>query len=278
MKYDPEVPLRFYEALGEKEWERLSSTPLGELLYHVHMDVFRSQLKQNHDVLEVGAGCGFLTKELVSMCKSMVTSDLSPKQLVINREKMAELGLVERIRDFMILDVTDLQALSADRFDAVVCVGGVLNYAMDREKSAIQEMLRVTKRSGILILGVNSVVGVMLRCMPGIVSEKGKFGIEAMRWLLDTGIQDPIHYPVENRHFVHMMKESDLDELFVDQNVRILEKRSAGLFALAEDEALEEARKDDELWPLIVQKELEWSKLPGTLDCGANLIYVVQKL
>ncbi len=278
MHYDPDVPLRFYEALGEKELKRLSSTPLGELLYHVHMDVLRSHIEPKHEVLELAAGSGFFTKELVKMCRSLVTSDLSPKQLAINRESMAELGLEKQIRDYMLLDITDLGRLTSDQFDIVVCTGGALNYAMDCEERALREMLRVTKPSGVLVLGVNSVVGVMLRCMPGIVSEKGKFGIDATRWLLDTGIQDPVHYPVENRHFVHMLKACDLDKLFQRENVRILEKRAAGLFALAESEALKGARNDDELWPLILEKELAWSKLPGTLDCGANIIYVARKL
>ncbi len=41
--------------------------------------------------------------------------------------------------------------------------------------------------------------------------------------------------------------------------------------------ALENARKDEEYWELVVEKEIQFTKLQGTLDCGMNMIYVVQK-
>ena len=91
------------------------------------------------------------------------------------------------------------------------------------------------------------------------------------------GIQDTEHYPVENKNFLHMMKSSDLDSLFENQNGQIIEKRTAGVFSLAGEEALNQAKADQELWDLILNKEIEFSKDPAYLNCGANLIYVVKK-
>jgi hypothetical protein len=95
---------------------------------------------------------------------------------------------------------------------------------------------------------------------------------------MDRGIQDAEHYPVENGNYLHMMKSSDLDALFASQNVQIIEKRAAGIFSLAGEDALIQARADKELWNLILAKELEFSKDPAYLACGANLIYVARKL
>jgi len=277
MKYDPRVPLEFYERLAEGEWTRLTANRMGQLLFHNHLDVLRTYVGATDSVLELGAGAGRFTKELVSLCGSLVTSDLSPIQIEINRQKMEELGLSGKVGAFQILDITDLGRVSGAPFDAVVCTGGALNYAHDREKKAVQEMVRVTKPGGLIILGVMSLIGTVLRYGNVLKAEKERFGIGAMRWVLDTGIQDPHKYPVEDKNYVHMMKSQEVDELFHDEPVEIVERRAAGLLALAGEEALDDAAEDEELWRLLLEKELEYSKNPAVLDCGMNLLYVLRR-
>ena len=75
-----------------------------------------------------------------------------------------------------------------------------------------------------------------------------------------------------------MMKSSDLDTLFEGQNVQIIEKRAAGIFSLAGDDALNRARADKELCALILSNEVEFSKDLTYLGCGANIIYVARKI
>lgn len=122
-----------------------------------------------------------------------------------------------------------------------------------------------------------SFIGASLYYLDGIRFEKEQFGLEATKWLFDTGIQDEEHYPVPSKHYVHMMRSSQLDELFGLFPVNVIERSSAGLFSQAGDIALENARKDVEYWELLVEKEIQFTKLQGTLDCGMNIIYVVQK-
>jgi len=162
-------------------------------------------------------------------------------------------------------------------FDCVVCIGGVINYLLDKEKDGVKELLRVLKPGGILIVGAMSLIGSVLYYLEGVRYEKGLFGIDATRWILDTGIQDEEHYPVPSKHYVHMMKSSDMDALFADFPVTVLERSSAGLFTQAGDTAIENARQDKEFWQLLIEKEIAYTKLPGTLDCGMNIIYVLEK-
>lgn len=276
--YDANVPRKYYDSFGEKEWTRLSRDCPGELLYHVHMDVFRCYVHQEASVLELGAGAGIFSKELVTIAGRLTVSDISEQQLAINRLKMRELGFEDRIEDFRILDITDLQGVNAASYDVVTCVGGALNYTFDKEQTAITEMLRVTKPGGIVIVGSVALFNSLMRYLSAIAEEKKQFGIDATRWLMERGIQDAEHYPVENKNFLHMMKSSDLDALFESQNVQIVEKRAAGIFSLAGDDALAQAKADPELWALVLHKEIEFSKDPAYLDCGANIIYVVRKL
>lgn len=275
--YDSNVPRNYYDSFGEKEWTRLSRDCPGELLFHVHMDVFRCYVHEDTAVLELGAGAGIFSKELVTLAGQLIISDISEEQLAINKSKMTELGFENRIEDFLILDITDLEGVNNNHYDVVICVGGALNYTFDKEQVAISEMLRVTKPGGMVIVGSVALFNSLMRYLSAIVEEKKQFGIDATKWLMDRGIQDAEHYPVENKNFLHMMKSSDLDSLFENQNVQIIEKRAAGVFSLAGEEALNQAKADPELWDALLNKEIEFSKDPAYLNCGANLIYVVKK-
>lgn len=275
--YDSSVPRQYYDSFGEKEWTRLSRDTAGQLLYHVHMDVFRRYIQEHDSVLELGAGAGMFSKELARLAGRVVVSDISEEQITINRSKMRELGLEDRFQDFMILDITDLEPIASDQYDVVTCVGGALNYTFDKEQAAIGEMLRVTKPGGILIVGAVALFNSLMRYLSAIADEKQQFGIESTKWLMERGIQDAEHYPVENKNFLHMLKSSDLDVLFEGQNAQIVERRAASIFSLAGEEALDQAKLDPELWNLILAKEIEFSKDPAYLNCGANIIYVVKK-
>jgi ubiquinone/menaquinone biosynthesis C-methylase UbiE len=278
MKYNPEIPRARYDGYGDREWERLEKDRLGELLYHVHIDILKRYISDSDNVIELGAGAGRFTKDIVNMSKSLITSDLSPVQIEINKRKMKELGFIDKVKNFMILDITNLEGIADNTYDVAVCIGGPINYLFDKEENAINEMLRILKSHGKLILGSMSLIGALMYYLDGVACEKGMFGIDATEWLFTTGIQDEEHYPVENNHYVHMMTSKELDALFEGKQVKIVEKSSAGLFMHSQEETLCKAKQDKEFWELLIRKEIEFTKLPGTLDCGMNIIYVIEKL
>ncbi|MCK6073257.1 class I SAM-dependent methyltransferase [Paenibacillus silvae] len=278
MSYNPEIPRNRYDNYGDREWTRLEKDGHGELLYQVHFDILKRYVKPTDRVLEIGAGSGRYTKDLAIMCSELTVADLSSHQIEFNKAKMRDLSLSDRIKAYHVLDVLDMGIFEDSSFDCVVCIGGVINYLLDKENDGIQEMLRVLKPNGILIVGAMSFIGASLYYLEGIRYEKDQFGMEATKWLMHTGVQDEEHYPVPSKHFIHMMRSTELDALFASFSVRVQERSSAGLYTQAGDSALDHARNDPEFWKLIVEKEIEFTKLPGTLDAGMNLIYVVQKL
>lgn len=278
MSYNPTIPRDKYNNYGDREWTRLEKDGHGELLYRVHLDILSRYVKESDKVLEIGAGSGRYTKDIVQFCSSLIVADISEHQIEFNKSKMKELSLSSRIESFHVLDVLNMRILPDSSFDCIVCIGGVINYLLDKEKDGIAEMLRVLKPGGTIIVGAMSFIGASLYYLDGIRNEKKQFGIDATRWIFDTGIQDEEHYPVPSKHYVHIMRSDQMDELFNQFPVKILERSSAGLYTQSGDEALENARKDKEYWELIVEKEIQFTKLPGTLDCGMNIIYVIQKI
>jgi len=277
MSYNPEIPRNRYDNYGDREWTRLERDGHGQLLYHVHLDILKRYIKKDYRVLEAGAGSGRFTKDLVNMCIELTVTDISSHQIEFNKSKMKELSLFDKVKAFHVLDILEMGIFEDASFDCVVCIGGVINYLLDKEKDGVKELLRVLKPGGILIVGAMSLIGSVLYYLEGVRYEKGLFGIDATRWILDTGIQDEEHYPVPSKHYVHMMKSSDMDALFADFPVTVLERSSAGLFTQAGDTAIENARQDKEFWQLLIEKEIAYTKLPGTLDCGMNIIYVLEK-
>lgn len=277
MTYNPDIPRDRYDNYGDREWTRLEKDANGELLYYVHLDILDRYIAQNYKVLEIGAGSGRYTKDIVMMCDELTVADISEHQLEFNKAKMKEFALFNKIKRFCVLDVLEMGVFDDSSFDCIVCIGGVINYLLDKEKDGVAEMLRVLKPGGILIVGAMSFIGASLYYLDGIRCEKEQFGIDATEWIFNTGIQDGEHYPVPSKHYVHMMRSSEMDALFENFPVTIKERSSAGLYTQAGDAAIENSRQDKELWELIVKKEIAFTKIQGTLDCGMNIIYVLEK-
>ena len=276
MGYDPAFPRAHYDHVADKEWTRLTRSRRGELNFLVHMDVLRRHITADMDVLEIGAGAGIYTKELVHIARRLVVSDLSEVQLALNRDHMRELGVLDRVDEYRVLDLVDLSALEAESFDAVVCVGGPLSYLLDKESAGVRQVLRVVRAGGVVVLGVMSLINTLVLFMHMLPAEKEANGIDNLRWMLETGLQDREHSD-QTEHYCHMMTSADVDALLADEEVDIVEKRAAGVLGMAGEDALNAVRSDDELWTLVVERELAWSKLPGTLDLGDNIVYVIRK-
>ena len=276
MRYNPAFPRTHYDRLADNEWTRLTRNRRGELNFLVHMDVLQRHITADMDVLEIGAGAGIYTKELVHMVRRLVVSDLSEVQLAVNQDHMRDLGVLDLVDECQILDLVDLSALAAGSFDAAVCVGGPLSYLLDKESVGLQQILRVVRPGGIVVLGVMSLINTLVLFTGVVRAEKEKIGIDNMRWLLETGFQDREHHPA-TEHYRHMMTSADVDALLAAEEVVVVVKRAAGVLGIAGEDALNAVREDDELWALIVERELAWSKLPGTLDLGDDIVYVIRK-
>ena len=277
MSYNPEIPRNRYDKYDDREWLRLEKDGHGELLYRVHLEILERYVNPNDMVLEIGAGSGRYTKDLVNMCRELTVADISSHQIEFNKSKMKELSLFQKIKAFHVLDMLDMSIFNDSTFDCIICIGGVINYLLDRENDGIAEMLRVLNPGGILIVGAMSFIGASLYYLDGIRNEKEQFGLDGIEWIFNTGIQDEEHYPVVSKHYVHMMRSTEMDSLFAQFPVEVKERSSAGLYSQAGDIALENARNDTALWKFLIEKEIQFTKIPGTLDCGMNIIYVVQK-
>lgn len=97
MSYNPETPRNRYNNYGDREWTRLEKDGHGELLYRVHLEILQRYISPADKILEIGAGSGRYTKDLVSMCEALTVADISSHQIEFNKAKMKELSLFQKV-------------------------------------------------------------------------------------------------------------------------------------------------------------------------------------
>lgn len=110
------------------------------------------------DVLEVGAGCGAITRYLGEVARSVTAVEGSPRRAAIARERCRDLAGVEVYCD-------NIQSFEAQRkFDTVTCIG-VLEYGnvFMEGPNGIAQMLRVMRghlaEGGRLVIAIENRLG-----------------------------------------------------------------------------------------------------------------------
>ncbi len=114
----------YYDEFGDAEWERR--------------------------VLEIGAGPGRFTMELIDLGAKVAVTDFSPVQLDLNRTRLASSTSVE---SWEVLDVCDTSHYSDGEFDAVVAYGGPLSYAFENVEEAVTGLFRIVRTGDLRHIG-----------------------------------------------------------------------------------------------------------------------------
>jgi 2-polyprenyl-3-methyl-5-hydroxy-6-metoxy-1,4-benzoquinol methylase len=119
---------RYFDELGEKEWDRLEIDRRSRVSLEMHCRFLRRWMAPETRVLEIGAGPGRFTIELARMGCRVVVSDISGVQLELNKRYVGDAGLSDRVECWQSLDVRDLGEIATGSFDAVLAYGGPLSY------------------------------------------------------------------------------------------------------------------------------------------------------
>ena len=265
--YEPAHAAAYFDELGEREWTRFDDGVTPPQSIAVHTQHLRRYVRAGDRVLDVGAGPGRFTIELARLGADVVVADLSPRQLELNREKVAEAGLEERVLDRVVADVTELGRFEDGSFDATVCFGGPLSYLVDRAEEGVAELVRVTRPGGHVLLSVMSLVGAATHFTTMLLDLVRRDGVELNDEILRTGVLPQGdgygHLPMK------LFRWSELDEL-LSRHGTVVAASAAGLLpTLYPDEP--------ELKEFIVRAELELASEPGALACGQHILAVLRR-
>ena len=267
MTHDPQRTADFFDEYAELEWTRFEDERTPSTSLDVHLEYLRRYVSAGHRALDVGAGPGRFTIELARLGATIVVADISPRQLEFNREKVAEAGLEAAVADRVLADVVELPFEEAS-FDAAVCYGGPISYAVDRAGDAVSELARVTRRGGHVLVSVMSLVGAGQTYVDAVMDVAGRYGVELTERIFTTGFlpQGPAlgHLPMK------LFRWRELREL-LEPHGEIVAASATGLLRPSKDP------EDPELRALLARLELDLAREPGALDCAPHMLAVLRR-
>ncbi|HEX6032747.1 MAG TPA: class I SAM-dependent methyltransferase [Tepidiformaceae bacterium] len=162
--YDSEAVRRYFDTLGQGEWERLERDLRGKISYLIHWRLLLAQVKPGVRALDVGCGPGRFALDMLEAGARVTLVDLSPVQLSMAKERVSAAG--KEVDDAVLADVCDLGCFPDGAFGLTVAYGGVLSYTRERHGTALDELVRVTVPEGVVLLSVMPLGGTMRLLAP----------------------------------------------------------------------------------------------------------------
>ena len=265
MSYDALRVAAFFDDYGEREWTRFEDGRTPSTSLAVHMHYLRAFVSAGDRVLDVGCGPGRFTIELARLGAEIVAADISPGQLELNRQRVEEAGLEERVRERVVADVTDLSQFAHGAFDAVVCYGGPVSYAAERAEHAVAEVARVTRPGGHVLLSVMSVVGTVVQYLDAVLDLVRRDGAERNEEIIRTGILP------EDDGYGHLRMK-----MFRWRELESLLSRHGTIVAASAAGLLRAEPEEPELREFLGRLELDLAADPGAIDCGPHILAIVR--
>jgi SAM-dependent methyltransferase len=271
--FDREVIARIFDEYGDAEWARHEASPMDRVSFHIHRHYLERFVRPGDRVLEVGAGAGRFTIELARLGARVTVVDISPEQLRLNEEHLAEAGLEDGVEARHLADVLDLSRFEDGAFDAVVCYGGPLSWVLDEVDLALGELLRVTKARGHVLLGVMSRFGSLHAFLTAAAEEIGAFGVEEMQDIVDSGYLPDNHSSLGP---MHLFTWAELRTLLERHECDLVVASAANFLSIGNEETCERWSRDDpEMWERFLAWEVASCTEPGAIDGGTHIIAVV---
>lgn len=262
----------YYDALGEKEWDRLTETLRGRVSLELHRRFLRRFVRPGWRVLEVGAGPGRFTFELAALGASVVVTDVSEVQLGLNEARLEGTDAERNVERRELLDVCDASRYADGEFDAVVALGGPLSYAFERTEEAMRGLLRIIGAEGIVVASVMSLLGGWRYFLRAITA----LSDEANDKILRTGdlrhlARDP------GEHICQMFRWSDVEALVERSGGEVIDGSASNWASLGDAESLARLEADAERWDLFIAHEVAACAEPGARDGGTHILFAAQR-
>jgi SAM-dependent methyltransferase len=269
--FDPEYMAAYFDRYGEAEWARHERSPSARVAFAVHCAFLGDHVRPGDLVLEAGAGAGRYTVELARLGARVHVGDLSPVQLELNAQHVAEAGVASSVVGRDLLDVCDLSRFDDGTFDTVVCYGGPLSYVRQSADRALGELVRVTRPRGTVVLSVMSALGSLRTFLPGFLDEGRRYGPEHCERLFATG---ELERETNNGHEMKMYRWSEFDGL-CRRHGDLVDRATANFLTASPDPTPFDTMTDDE-WAEFVSFELRLCREPGVLDGGTHLLVALR--
>jgi len=277
-RYSPDRIRVFYDQFGAAEWDRFDRSLAGRVSLELHKRFQRRWVHSGDRVLEVGAGPGRFTIELAQLGARVLVSDISPRQLDLNRDHVAGAGYEDAVEDRRLLDVTDLSSLKRASFDVVTALGGPLSYVFERAGQALDELLAVVRPGGVVLFSVMSRWGSIHQFLDGVLKEFARGLTDEYRVLVETGDQFGETGRSTMRglpHELHLFTWEEVERLLATRPCRLLEASAANFLSVRADGALPDL--NPETWDQFLNWEEAACRALGALDAATHILVALER-
>jgi ubiquinone/menaquinone biosynthesis C-methylase UbiE len=261
----------FFDAYGDREWERHDQTAAARVSLAVHLEFLEQFVRPGQLVLDAGAGPGRFTIAAAELGARVHVGDISAGQLELNRQRVTDASLEHAVTAREVLDICDLSHLGSASFDAAICFGGPLSYVRDQAPQALTELVRVTKSGGYVLLSVMSTLGAMRAFLPAVFAEQKLYGPQHTERIFTTGELDR---DTNRGHEMRMYRWSEIAEL-CEQYGTIAAAAASNYLTAGADTSLLDSLSSDE-WDRLRSWELRLSREPGVLDAGTHILIALR--
>jgi ubiquinone/menaquinone biosynthesis C-methylase UbiE len=144
-------------------WE----SPAGKVRWKRRVEMLSAVLKEGNEVLELGCGTGYFTKELIKMNIRITAIDISPELLEEARKQVPSTNVTFQIQNAYEMDFGN------QVFDAII--GSSVLHHLDIRR-AVSEMFRVLKPGGIVVFTEPNMMNPQIALQKNITWLKKKQG------------------------------------------------------------------------------------------------------
>jgi SAM-dependent methyltransferase len=277
-EYLPDAVRAYYDEFGEREWERLERRPMDRVSLELHRRLLARLVQAGDNVLEVGAGPGRFTIEMAEIGASVTVVDISPRQLELNRERVAAAGREAAVVARQVADVVDLSAFDDAAFDMVTAFGGPLSYLFDRAGEGLDQMLQKVRPGGVVAFSVMSRWGALRMALAGVLQYEQQGLDELNRQVVETGdlTGEIAHVPgMSLPHECHLFTWSEVDALLRTRRCELVAASASNYLSVNLGQLLEGL--EGSLWERVLEWEEKACRSPGALDAGTHILVAVRK-
>jgi ubiquinone/menaquinone biosynthesis C-methylase UbiE len=279
VSYDAVKVAAYFDAFAEREWQRLETSVQGRSSYAVHKRFLDERVREGMRVLDIGSGPGRFAIDMIERGARVTVADLSPVQVDLARRKIADRGLLDRVAEFRVLDVTNLSGLERDSFDAVVCYGGVLSYTRERHVDALHEIARVLRPGGVLLASVMSLYGTMRLIGPLDAAAVLESNDQHFDWQALLNGEQIIYTRLDSREFHHpigMFTSVALRQAVEAAGLHV-ETMASSNSILPQYSRVPNIEASERAGAELTRLELAVCDHPGLVDAGGHLIVVATR-
>lgn len=278
-EYSPFGMSAYFDEYAEREWERFERKPMDRVNLEIHRRLLARLVKSGDRVLEIGAGPGRFTTQMARLGARVTVTDVSPRQLDLNRERVEAAGCEHAVLAREVADVVDLAHFEDGGFDVVTAFGGPLSYVFERAGDGLDQMLLKTRAGGVTAFSVMSRWGALRMALAGILDleEQGLAGMnDRVIKRGDLRGEDARVTGMSLPHECHLFTWAEVEELLRGRPCELIEATASNYLSVNVGDLLQglnEAR-----WRRVLEWEEVSCRSPGLLDAGTHILVAVRRI